>query len=416
MIILLTGQPGNGKTLRAMALMVEEYNRNQEAVKAGKEEPRRFFSNVAGSYLGDTLTPNPHAFPWVEAMPEHNDWTKLPPGSYVLLDEAHADGKTPGLERYGVLFPSTGKPGESDDMRIRAMSTHRHGGYDLVLMTQWPTKLHHQLRTLVGKHIHMNRAMGLQRAGVLTWTRTQVDPYDERQREKAEEEIWPYPQDLYPRYVSATLHTATYKFRVPRKVWQALSMVLMMVVVGWGLWVLMFKPDGRLEGESDQPQAEAPLGARAAASLGGGDVVERPATIEEYAELHQPRFPDRPWTAPIYDDRKPTVDPLLVCMATAAGEGGDGQWRHASCTCLTEQGTAYAMDVRECTLIARRGPAYNPYRERRNDHQGAQLAQDGPPAPAVVQAVGIGAPGQPARYGQFRNEPQGPETYTASDW
>ena len=43
---------------------------------------------------------------------------------------------------------------------------------------------------------------------MLTWTRVQADPYDESQREKAEEEIWAFPQDLYGRYKSATLHTA----------------------------------------------------------------------------------------------------------------------------------------------------------------------------------------------------------------
>src|SRR5690606_249261 len=140
MLYLVTGQPGNGKTLRAMALMLEEYERNQKAVKEGKEQPRRFFSNIAGSYLGDKLTPNPDAFPWVEPMPDHNDWTRLPDGSFVVYDEAHADGATSGLERYGLLFPATGKPGESHDPRVRAMSTHRHRGFDIVLITQYPSK------------------------------------------------------------------------------------------------------------------------------------------------------------------------------------------------------------------------------------------------------------------------------------
>ena len=75
--------------------------------------------------------------------------------------------------------------------------------------------LNRAIRQLAGKHVHMNRAMGLQRAGVLTWTRVQADPYDESQREKAEEDIWAFTQDLYGRYKSATLHTATDKFRVP---------------------------------------------------------------------------------------------------------------------------------------------------------------------------------------------------------
>lgn len=294
MIYLITGQPGNGKTLRAMALMLEEYERNAQAVKEGKEQPRRFFSNVKGATADDPEAPNPDAFPWVERLPEHNDWTQLPDGAFVQYDEAHADGKTPGLERYGHLFPSTGRPGESDDQRIRAMSTHRHKGVDLVLITQWPSKVHHQVRTLVGKHIHMNRAMGLQRAGVLTWTRTQADPYDERQRDKAEEEIWAYPKDLYKRYVSATLHTASYKFRIPRKLWGALSMLFMGIFVAWMLWQFFFKPSQAKPVEEGTAAALARTPSGVAAVLPGmGEVVSTsiPPTGDFYA-LDAPAIPD----------------------------------------------------------------------------------------------------------------------------
>jgi len=232
MMFLITGQPGNGKTLRAMWVMQQEYERNAAAVKAGKEQSRRFFSNIAGS----TVDENPDAFPWVERMPEDNDWTKLPDGSFVVYDECHADGQTPELARYGVLFPSTGKPGESSDPRIRAMSTHRHRGFDMVFMTQYPNKVHHNVRSLLGSHTHMNRSMGLAAAGVLTWSRVQIDPYDERQREKAEEEIWKYPKELYKRFLSSSLHTSAHKFKVPKKVWGALSTLVAIVFVCWGVW------------------------------------------------------------------------------------------------------------------------------------------------------------------------------------
>lgn len=390
MIYLITGQPGNGKTLMAMDLMRQEYERNQEAVKAGKEEPRRFFSNVAGV----TTEENPDAFPWVEKLPDHNDWTQLPDGSYVQYDEAHSDGKTPGLERYGDLFPSTGKPGESNDPRIRAMSTHRHRGFDLVLITQWPNKIHHQVRTLVGKHVHMNRAMGLQRAGVLSWTRTQVDPYNEREREKAEEEIWAYPKDLYGKYKSATLHTASYKFRIPRKVWGGLSMVLVAGLVGWVLWVFVFR--------SDTPPPQNDAGSAQAAQAEGlwpgappppGDEEIKWETPADYAEDHLPRFAVMPWTAKVFDHRAAVSDPQLYCMASGPGRNGAGEWAEGGCHCVTEQGTRYDLGDGECRRVARWGTPYNPYRERRDarqDHQPAptQVAQGGYPVARPVAGSG----------------------------
>lgn len=229
MMYLISGQPGNGKSLRAIWQMQQEYERNLAAHKEGKEPLRRFFTNIAGA----TTEENPDAFPWVEKLPEHNDWTQLPDGSFVIYDEAHSDGATPGLERYGALFPSTGKPGESSDMRIRAMSTHRHRGFDLVFVTQWPSKIHHQVRTLIGSHTHMNRSMGLQAAGVLSWSRVQPDPYDEKQRDKAEEEIWAYPKDLYGKYKSATLHTSSHKFKIPKKVVGGLCTLVVSVIAIW---------------------------------------------------------------------------------------------------------------------------------------------------------------------------------------
>lgn len=363
MMYLISGQPGNGKTLRAMAMLLEFYEQNMQQVKEGKAQSRRFFTNVAGA----TCEENPEAFAWLEKLPDHNDWTKLPDGSFVLYDEAHSDGNTQGLERYGRLFPSTGKPGESEDPRIRSMSTHRHRGFDLLFVTQWPNKIHHQVRTLVGSHIHMNRAFGLQRAGVLTWTRVQPDPYDERIRDKAEEEIWAYPKDLYKRYRSATLHTASHKFKVPARVWQGLSMTVAFIVGCWLIWLFFVKPgiDKRTH-EEPKPAAATAAGFALAPSGAGGPAAQT-LTKEQYVEQNTPRIPTQPWSAPIFDSRGVVSQPELYCMSS--GEGMD-----TTCTCITEQGTKARIRLDMCVLIALNGPEYNPYREPRQRTEQAQQA------------------------------------------
>lgn len=356
MIYLITGQPGNGKTLYAMAAMHAEYERNAVQVKAGKEEPRQFFSNVAGASLEE----NPKAYPWVQRMPEHNDWTKLPKGSYVQYDEAHADGRTPGLERYGELFPATGKPGESQDPRVRAMSTHRHGGYDLVLITQYPNKIHHQVRTLVGQHVHMNRAMGLTTAGIFKWTRTQPDPYDEDARDKAEEEIWQYPKGEYERYFSATLHTASYKFKIPKKVWSGLSMLIVAGLVAWGLYYFLV-PEQAREKQAKPPQAEASLLAPAVAAPD-----EEPVGI--------------PGTGLFASLTAPKVTTLSGCIDTPR-----------ACRCFDGEGDLIDQSQVECRMVVDGPLPFNVLHEYKTGTGRQDTADKGGPVPAGTQTASPGA-------------------------
>lgn len=404
MMYLISGQPGNGKTLRAMSMAQEFYEQNQQQVKDGSAPPRRFFTNIAGA----TTEENPNAFPWLEKLPDHNDWTQLPDGSFVLYDEAHSDGNTQGLERYGRLFPSTGKPGESEDPRIRSMSTHRHRGFDLVFVTQWPSKIHHQVRSLIGSHTHMNRTFGMQRAGVLTWSRVQADPYDERVRDKAEEEIWAYPKALYERYRSATLHTASHKFKVPKRVWQGLSMTVALIFGVWMVWFFIVKPSPGSSKKAEQGAGALPA-VSALAPLGAGMAAARPLTREEYVEKHRPRVDFQPWSAPAFDDRTVQSQPELYCMASGTTE------QDTTCTCVTEQGTKAKISIPVCVAIARDGPAYNPYRAPRQE---TEPARDDPAR--VVAQSGASASHEPSPHSlvEVGKRPMGtfPETppYPAS--
>jgi len=362
MLILISGQPGNGKTLRTMALLQEEYERNMAAVKAGKEEPRRFFTNIAGA----TTEENPHAFPWLERLPEHNDWTQLPDRSYVVYDEAHSDGQTPGLERYGHLFPSTGRPGESSDPRIRAMSTHRHRGFDIVLVTQWPSKIHHQVRTLVGLHIHMNRSMGLAAAGVVSWPRVQPDPYDETAREKAEEEIWKYPTDLYKRYHSATAHTASHKFRVPKKVWGGISKLVVLLLVMWALWHYLVAR--KMAPPDDKPTVQEVRGA------GAGSLL--PAA---------PRSTDEPelmvGTGAYVAVQTESAPTLAGCVASAS-----------RCRCYNTDGYLIDMTQHQCRALLAEPLPFNVYHE----YRAPAGPLPGQPAGQGAASAGVVVEGDPA--------------------
>lgn len=61
-------------------------------------------------------------------------------------------------------------------------------------------------------------------------------------RSMVDEEIWIYPNDLYDRYRSATLHTASHKFKVPKRVWQGLSVAAALIGILWLGWLFLIEP------------------------------------------------------------------------------------------------------------------------------------------------------------------------------
>lgn len=138
----------------------------------------------------------------------------------------------------------------------------------------------------------MNRAFGMQRAGVLAWTRVQADPYDERIRDKAEEEIWVYPKNLYDRYRSATLHTASHKFKVPKRVWQGLSVAVAFIGILWLGWLFLIKPSNAEAAKKEEQGAGALPAAGALAPLGVGMPAHGPSPAKNTCKNanHVPSF------------------------------------------------------------------------------------------------------------------------------
>jgi len=227
----------------------------------------------------------------------------------------------------------------------------------------------------------MNRTFGMQRAGVLAWSRVQADPYDERVRDKAEEEIWAYPKALYERYRSATLHTASHKFKVPKRVWQGLSMTVALIFGVWMVWFLIVKPSPESSKKEEQGAGALPA-VSALAPLDAGMAAARPLTREEYAEKHKPRVDFQPWSAPAFDDRTVQSQPELYCMASGTTE------QDTTCTCVTEQGTKAKMSIPVCVAIARDSPAYNPYRAPLQESGSSQNH----PARGIAKSAPSGTP------------------------
>ena len=338
-ITLITGVPGNGKTLRTVWYI-------KQAVEAGEEV---FVCNLNGL-----------AVEGVSDFPDPTRWEELPPGAVLVVDEAQrffraATGAVPAY--------------------IQAMETIRHSGIRLILVTQSPALIHTNIRALVGLHEHLVRENGQESATVYRRNRTIDNVRSDKALAAEDHERWSFPTECYALYKSAEVHTVkrTIKSKYKRGMVLAGIAAAILGVVMWQVQKIANPPEKQQAGGTTLAPAGVGLPAGVKAEL------PRYASATDYAKAHLPRFASMPWTMPIFDDRAAASDPRLFCMSSLPVEGDPGD---PSCTCLTEQGTRYEMSQPECRTVARHGVPYNPYMQR----------SEGAPMPAVSPAQPVPAP------------------------
>lgn len=212
MIYLITGTPGDGKSLRAV-WYAERYLR----------EGRPVFGNIAGY---SRICAIPGMSPMVR-LPNGlyegglgGDWRQTPKGSVVIYDEAHKD------------FPARGLTGVVPD-RVLAMTDHRHTDHDIFLVTQHPSYIDHFIRRLVGRHDHVRRLGSMNRVALLSANSVMELPagVDSSNSEKT---FWPYPKSLFSVYESATHHSV--RHRIPQPVIFVLVLLLALFLLGFYSW------------------------------------------------------------------------------------------------------------------------------------------------------------------------------------
>ncbi|AXH74101.1 MAG: zonular occludens toxin [Inoviridae sp.] len=233
MIKLITAVPGSGKTLSAIAIIIEAL-----------EEGRPVFTNING--LVKDKFPNNSL---LQDAPD--DWRDTPEGSLVIYDEA----------QQAHLYPSNAQRGKVEDERLTAMETHRHSGHDLIFITQAPTFVHHHIRKLVGEHLHLYRGRGIGGATRHTWSHTCENPNDRREQERATSVFWKFPKEHFPYYTSAVMHT--HKFKIPFKIAAALAVAA--ALAGYVIFNLVSNDGLAIMNTLDQSPALAltqPAGAR----------------------------------------------------------------------------------------------------------------------------------------------------------
>lgn len=331
MIELQTGLPGACKTQYTL-WRVEELRK-----KTGRPV---FYSGIP---INRDKLPD-----WQEI--EAAEWFTAPPESIVVIDEAQrlfrprpAGSPVPEYEKH--------------------LETHRHGGIDLILITQSPRLVSVQVRELVGRHLHAVRRWGMQWSTIHEWPECRLNV---QSRKDSSSHQFKFRKEVYGWYKSAEAHT--HKAAVPFRVWAFVALpVFLLALVGWIWHDLKSKAEGepvkgepsRMVAGRDSAQASSP----------------RPMTADEYLELQRPRVPGLAYTAAAFDEvTKPTRAPYpAACVETAS-----------RCQCYTKQATRLEVPRELCSAIARGGffIAWDEDRE-----QGGQRAQLVEPVRSVQTAA-----------------------------
>lgn len=335
MIILITGQPGAGKTALCVDLLANdpEFKRTKyEDPELGEVELEREIYVSGIPELKIEHKPTPPVADWCEMRPSPEDpsihlaYFKFPPGALVVLDEAQ--------RIYRPRPASSRVPAE-----VAAFETHRHTGVDFVLLTQHPGLLDSNIRKLVGRHIHI--AVTPFGRYTYEWTKC-VDPESKAEREIAARNKYKPPVRSFDLYKSSELHT---KIKVKMPLYYYLAAAALVLLLGL-VWYGYNRISGKATTTAD-PVAVLPSGSQAA-DLEAPPSSERPQTAQEYLASIVPRVPGLYHTAPRYDDiTKPTDAPWpAACILNHQAN---------KCRCVDQQGNHYAAPDHLCRNIVKNG-------------------------------------------------------------
>lgn len=344
-VYLVTGQPGHGKTAYGLDKAFQFQKEGRAIFAHGVKDLD--YGKAGWTYLEDP-----------------KKWEQLPDGAVILLDECY------------TVFPNR-NPGAAVPPHVQAMATHRHRGFDFIMIAQQGLQLDPFLRGLYEEHVHVRQTSIMRsKTKLKRWNQYQSNV----QATCSDVVDWVRPNYVFEYFTSTTLVTT--KRTMPMWLrWIIVGVVFLLVVLFW----LSQKYKAKIASfEHPETPVSATVdgavpGSVPSAAGAGAGAAPMYASTAEYATAHVPRIGTMPWTAPIFDQRTTTADPQVFCMSSMEGRDGNGSQAEATCSCMTEQGTRYDLSQPECRTIARNGPVYNPYKVRQEFAGAPQQATQGVP-------------------------------------
>ncbi len=334
MLRLITGVPGAGKTSFTLAEFLAIENRPKYATPVNGLD---------------------YAKHNIEKIDSLEEWVHLPEGSVIFCDEAQQFLRP---KRKDAVSPEW----------VTEFETHRHRGLDFYCTTQHPMFIDIHFRRLVGEHIHYHRAYGSRLIAQRKWQRCIDDPNDFHAMQEAEIKHLTLPKHIFKEYKSTTVDT--HKFKVPRKLVIAFSVLLLLggtsAYLASGFLgkaaenVAKTKDDKQTQGQVSPVASQNQQTGLYGASLANAD--NKPLTIEDFT----PVLPTMPYTAPYYKDiAQPQTFPRFAgCMRSFHKAR-----QEEVCRCVTQQGTTLSVPLEQCAAVVDGdGMPFDPFRSEQVAH------------------------------------------------
>lgn len=208
MIRLITASPGSGKTCIVVEWLIKEID---------KGFYQAFYSNIEGLRIQG-----------VRPLPKEADWRTLNPSKdpneppkLMIIDEAQ-------------YFPAFMKENRSASNSIgKDLSTHRHYGIDIWLITQSTKLLNDYVLENVGEHVHMYRPRKKKTVSVYWWSYVQKSLSKSAFKDADDMQKWRLNPHMFALYQSTSQVTDAHTRTSQKLVSSLVSAVLLLCFIAF---------------------------------------------------------------------------------------------------------------------------------------------------------------------------------------
>lgn len=314
MITLITGAPGSGKSAALVSLLFEDI------------KDRVIYVNG----IPDLKIPH-------EVLEDPQNWhNAVPDGAVVVIDEVQRVWRPRG-------------PGQKVPDHIAMLETHRHRGLDFYVITQGPNLVDSNVRALVGRHVHL-REMGVMGRWWYEWPEC-ADNCRTSWKNAPIKKRYRLNKKIFDKYKSASIHVK------PIRSFPKVLILLLVAIIG--CLYLAYRSYSNIF--PAKPSLITPVDIKPSSSnqltANNNHIDNQPTPQKEFSILQfEPRYNNRPETAPAYDDlRKVRVMPQIAGTLCNS---------KMECKCYSQQGTVLPIDSAVCAEYFK-NPPFNPYAEER---------------------------------------------------